>query len=83
MVWLRNRDDFERTALRMNINKEIVEHYTNTSIEVFSKGKSLAEKLFYLVHLGDWLSLYLAQIREIDPVEIRVIDYLKAELGKV
>ncbi|MBK8921010.1 MAG: bifunctional phosphoglucose/phosphomannose isomerase [Saprospirales bacterium] len=83
VVWLRNRDDFERTALRMNINKEIVEHYTNTSIEVFSKGKSLAEKLFYLVHLGDWLSLYLAQIREIDPVEIRVIDYLKAELGKV
>nr|HMU06096.1 SIS domain-containing protein [Saprospiraceae bacterium] len=27
VVWLRNRDDFQRTAVRMNINKEIVEHF--------------------------------------------------------
>ncbi len=83
VVWLRNRDDFARTTVRMNINKEIVEHFTNTSIEVYSKGKSLAEKMFYLVHLGDWMSFYLAQLREVDPVEIKVIDYLKAELAKV
>ena len=83
VVWLRNRDDFSRTALRMDINKEIVEHLTNTSIEVLSKGKSPAEKMFYLVHLGDWMSFYLAGIRNVDPVEIRVIDYLKSELAKV
>jgi len=83
VVWLRNRDDFQRTSLRMDINKEIVEHFTATSIEVWSKGKSLVEKAFYLVHLGDWVSYYLAEIRDVDPVEIKVIDYLKGELAKV
>ncbi|MCB0524844.1 MAG: bifunctional phosphoglucose/phosphomannose isomerase [Lewinellaceae bacterium] len=83
VIWLRNRDDFGRTSIRMDINKEIVEHYTQTSIELWSKGKSLIEKAFYLVHLGDWVSLYLAELRNIDPVEIKVIDFLKGELAKV
>lgn len=83
VVWLRNRDDFHRTSVRMDINKEIVEHFTGSSIEVWSKGKSHIEKAFYLVYLGDWMSYFLAEIRDIDPVEIKVIDYLKGELAKV
>lgn len=83
VIWLRNRDDFPRSAVRMNINKEIVEHFTATSVEVWSKGKSNIEKAFYLVHLGDWVSYFLAELRNVDPVEIKVIDYLKGELAKV
>ncbi len=83
VIWLRNRDDFHRTSVRMDINKEIVEHFTATSIEVWSKGKSQIEKAFYLVYLGDWMSYFLAEIRDVDPVEIKVIDYLKGELAKV
>jgi glucose/mannose-6-phosphate isomerase len=83
VIWLRNRDDFQRTAVRMDINKDIVEHYTQTSIEVWSKGKSLIEKAFYLVHLGDWMSFYLAELHKVDPTEIKVIDFLKGELAKV
>ncbi|TNE60571.1 MAG: bifunctional phosphoglucose/phosphomannose isomerase, partial [Bacteroidetes bacterium] len=50
--------------------------------EVYSKGKSLVEKVFYLVHFGDWLSYYLAEARSVDPVEIKVIEYLKGELAR-
>lgn len=83
VIWLRHRDDYERTAVRMNIIKEIVEHFSGASIEVYSKGKSVAEKMLYLVHLGDWTSLYLAHVRQVDPVEIKVIEYLKNELAKI
>ncbi len=83
VIWLRNRDDFQRTSIRMDINKEIVEHFTGSSIEVWSKGKTQIEKAFYLVYLGDWASYYLADLRSVDPVEIKVIDYLKGELAKV
>jgi glucose/mannose-6-phosphate isomerase len=83
VIWLRHRDDYERTAIRMNITKEIVEHYGGSHIEVWSKGKSAIEKALYLVHLGDWLSVYLAQARQVDPIEIKVIDFLKGELSKV
>lgn len=83
VIWLRNRDDFQRTSVRIDINKEIVQHYTQTSIELWSKGKSLIEKAFYFVHLGDWVSVYLAELRQVDPIEIKVIDFLKGELAKV
>jgi glucose/mannose-6-phosphate isomerase len=83
VIWLRNHDDYPRTAIRTDINKDIVEHYTQTSIEVFSKGKSQIEKALWLVHLGDWVSVYLAELRNVDPVEIKVIDFLKGELAKV
>jgi glucose/mannose-6-phosphate isomerase len=83
IIWLRNRNDFERTSVRMDITKEVVEHFAQTSIEVWSKGKSPVEQALYLVHLGDWLSFFLAQNRQVDPVEIKVIDFLKSELAKL
>ncbi len=83
VLWLRNRDDFSRTAVRLGLNREIVEHYTNASLEVWSKGKSLTEKMLYLTHLGDWTAFYLAEMRGFDPSETKVIDYLKGELAKI
>lgn len=82
-LWLRHRDDYPRTAARIDIVKEIVGHFAGASIEVYSKGRTSIERKLYLVHLGDWLSFYLAQQRQVDPVEIRVIDFLKAELAKI
>ncbi|TNE59646.1 MAG: bifunctional phosphoglucose/phosphomannose isomerase, partial [Bacteroidetes bacterium] len=32
VIWMRNRDDFSRNTIRMDINKEIIEHFTNSSI---------------------------------------------------
>ncbi len=83
VVWLRNKDDYQRTSIRMDLTKEIIAESAGSSIEVWSKGKSPIEKAFYLVHLGDWMSFYLAELRQVDPVEIKVIDYLKGELAKV
>jgi len=83
VVFFRNKDDFPRNAVRMDINKDIINNYTSSIIEVYSKGASLIEKSLYFVHLGDWVSVYLAELRGVDPVEIKVIDFLKSELGKV
>lgn len=83
VIWLRNKDDFQRTSIRMDINKGVVGDLADASVEVWSKGKSPIEKALYLVHLGDWMSFYLAELRQVDPVEIKVIDFLKGELAKV
>jgi len=83
VIYLRNDDDYQRNQVRININKEIISSYTNTIIEIDSKGASLIERAIYLVHLSDWISFHLATLRGVDPVEIKVIDYLKGELGKV
>ncbi len=83
IVWLRHQDEHPRTAVRLNLVKEILQHFVGSSIEVRAKGATAAEQKLYLVHLGDWVSFYLAQQRGVDPVEIRVIDFLKSELAKM
>lgn len=83
VIFFRNKDDHSRNQVRIDINKEIISHYTSTLIEVFSKGNSLVERSMYFVNLGDWISVYLAELRGVDSIEVKVIDFLKGELGKV
>ena len=83
VVFLRNTCDYERVQRRMEINKSIVSQYTSTILEVYSKGNDKIEKTYYHVHLGDWISIFLAKNKGIDAVEVNVIDYLKEELAKV
>ncbi len=83
VVYFRNSDDFKRNEIRIDINKEIIGEYTNSIIELYSKGQSLIERAIYFVHLGDWVSWYLSVLHNVDAVEVKVIDYLKSELAKV
>lgn len=83
VLYLRNDDDYSRNAVRMDINKKIIGQYAGEIIEVYSKGSNLIEKSMYLVHLGDWISWYLSQLRGVDALEVNVIDFLKGELAKV
>jgi glucose/mannose-6-phosphate isomerase len=82
VLYLRNEDDYSRNVTRMEINKKIIGQYVNEIIEVRSKGNTMIERALYLVHLGDWISWYLAQLRGVDALEVKVIDYLKGELAK-
>jgi len=83
VVFFRNNDDYYRTQKRMEINREIIEKYTPHIFEVYSKGTNTIEKSMYLIHLGDWVSVYLAEMKNIDAVEVDVITYLKGELAKM
>jgi glucose/mannose-6-phosphate isomerase len=82
VVILRNEDDYERSVKRIEISKEVFQKYTPNIIEIFSKGNSRIERSLYLIHLCDWISAEIANLRGIDAVEVRVIDYLKGSLAK-
>ncbi|MEY4937931.1 MAG: bifunctional phosphoglucose/phosphomannose isomerase [Bacteroidota bacterium] len=83
VVYFRNQDDFQRNAVRIDINKNIISEYTSTVIELWSKGKNFVEKSLYFVFLGDYITCYLCDLRGFDSIEVKVIDYLKNELSKV
>jgi len=83
VIILRNRDDYDRVQTRMEINKKVIEQYTSNIIEIYSEGESYWEKAFYLIHLTDWVSVFLADLRQLDATEVKVIDFLKGELAKV
>ncbi|MCD6010857.1 MAG: manA [Flavipsychrobacter sp.] len=83
VIILRSNDDYSRVQLRMEINKKVIKKYTSTIIEIYAEGKSYWEQVFYLVHLTDWVSVMLADMRELDATEVKVIDFLKKSLAKV
>lgn len=80
---LRQRDEHPRVEARLNICKAVFDQYAGASIEVIARGNNLIERSFYLVHLVDWTSLELAKLRQVDPSEIRIIDFLKEALKEV
>ncbi|MGI8892587.1 MAG: bifunctional phosphoglucose/phosphomannose isomerase [Bacteroidia bacterium] len=82
VVILRNEDDYERSVKRIEISKEVFQKYTPNILEIYSKGNSRIERSLYLIHLCDWVTAEIANLRGIDAVEVRVIDYLKGSLAK-
>jgi len=82
VVFIRNKSDLPRIQERMELNKKIISKCTTNIYEMWSKGNSNLEKSMYLIHLGDWVSLYLSHLREVDTTEVKVIDFLKGELAK-
>lgn len=83
VLFLRNADDHERNVARIELSKEITSHYAGAVIDLFSKGNTIIEQSLYLVHLLDYVSVYLAELNKVDAVEVKVIDFLKGELAKV
>lgn len=81
-IFLRTKDDYTRNQQRIELNKQIVSKYAGNIVEIWSKGTNLTEHFLYLIHLTDWVSLYIAEIDQRDPVEVKVIDFLKGSLAK-
>jgi glucose/mannose-6-phosphate isomerase len=52
-------------------------------LEAWSKGSDRIERSLYLVHLGDWISIDLSELRNEDATAIPAIIFLKGELAKM
>jgi glucose/mannose-6-phosphate isomerase len=83
VIIFRNNSDYSRSVHRVEVNKEVIRNYTPNIYEIHSKGASYWENAIYLVHLGDWISWYLAQERQVDVMEVKVIDHLKSSLQQL
>ena len=83
VVYFRNKSDFDRNQIRMDINRQVISKFTNNITEVWSKGESQIENTLYHINFGDWVSWYLSEMNNVDAIEIDVINFLKGELAKV
>lgn len=83
VIIIRNEDDHKRSQLRMELCKKLMGEKCDTILEVWSKGSSRLERTMYLNHVGDWLSIDLAEIKNEDATAIPAIIFLKNELSKV
>ncbi|MFI5148490.1 MAG: bifunctional phosphoglucose/phosphomannose isomerase [Bacteroidia bacterium] len=83
IILFRDKEEYERNNARIEINKSVISTYTPNITELWSKGKTMIEKSIYFIHLGDWISVDLAERRGYDANEINVINQLKTHLSKL
>ena len=83
VVILLDKDEYSRNLARVDINKEVIKKYASAITEVYSKGNSTIEKALYFVHLGDWVSVFLGEMRGADLMEVNVINHLKSKLSEI
>ena len=81
-ILIQNESDFYRTKERFSYSKNVFGKYTSNIIDLHSQGDSNLMRSLYLIHLTDWASCYLADLRGVDAVEIEVIISLKSRLAE-
>jgi glucose/mannose-6-phosphate isomerase len=82
VIFLLSDHDHPRVARRMELSETIIRKHTPHIHHYKAKGSSRLEQALYLIHLGDWMTVYLAAFKGVDDIEIEVIDWLKGELAK-
>lgn len=79
-LFLRDERDSERIKKRIEITKSLIGSQLGGVNEIWSNGKSSLARILSLIYFGDFLSVYLAILRGIDPTPVQVITRLKKEL---
>jgi len=83
IVWLLDDIMHPRNKLRHDLTKKIINKLAQYQCDVSSKGDSFIERMFYLTHFGDWVSFWLAIMREVNPTPVANITHLKTVMRKV
>ena len=83
VVFLHFKKDHERVTKRMDLTKDVVSQFASDVQTISSQGDSELQEVLYMVYLTDWVSVYIAENRKVDPIEIKAIDNLKNELSQI
>ena len=81
VVTFKTSFDYERTIKRYELCKPLFTKYSSSVTDIVAKGTSKLEQFFYLINIGDWISCYIADLKNIDAVEVNVITKLKNDLA--
>lgn len=83
VLFILTGNEFQRNKHRIQFMKGLIDALKTDVHEVTALGNNAFEKHFYLIHWGDWLSYYLAELQGLDSVEVTEITNLKLHLDKV
>jgi len=81
-LFLRDASDNKRVQLRFEITKSLLVKGASPVEEIWAQGSSKLEKILSLIHLGDYVSVYLALLGGTDPTPVDAIEDLKKALAK-
>jgi len=75
-------NDAPKIAKRKDVSLMLLEERLSQVLEIFAEGDSLVTRMFSLIYLADFVSIYLALVRGIDPGLVKVIDLFKQKMAE-
>ena len=81
-VFLEDPEQHPRVRRRVEVTADIVSRSGSPVRRVSARGGAPTERLVSLVLLGDMVSLYAAVLRGVDPVDIPLLNEIKAALAQ-
>ncbi len=79
-IIIEDEDDYKRTRKRYSITKEVIEEEGGECKIIKTKGSNLISRSFQTLHLGDWVSYYLALKYDVDPEPVKIVENFKKKL---
>lgn len=80
VLFLHTGDVHPQNSKRFAFSRSVIESKTQHIYELEVNSGSNITRSLYLIHIIDWASYYLAEMRKVDAVEIGVINKLKSSL---
>lgn len=71
-----------RIQKRARLTNEVVKKNKIGTMEYVMRGETKLEQAFELLQLGAWFSLYLGILNQVNPVEIKWVDWFKQKLAE-
>lgn len=81
-LFIDTQDWNPRNNKRLEFSLEVVRSKTDHVMITQAKGNSVIERSLYIIHVVDWASWYLSELKDVDAMDIKVIDSLKNTLSK-
>jgi glucose/mannose-6-phosphate isomerase len=82
VIFIRDSEEPVEIKERIEFMNEIVKKTSVKTLEVWPKGNSKLAKMSSIICIGDFTSVYLAVLRDVDPTPVKTISVLKERLKK-
>ena len=79
-IFLWDRDDHPQVQIQAKLTRQLIEEKMGTGLECRSEGESWWQRLWTLILLGDYASVYMGLLNQEDPTPVEIIEILKERL---
>jgi glucose/mannose-6-phosphate isomerase len=82
VIFIREADEPDEIRRRIEATKELMSDKNIRLFDVWSAGNRRLSKMLSVVSMGDFVSIYLAVLRGVDPTPVQTISVLKDKLRR-
>jgi glucose/mannose-6-phosphate isomerase len=82
ILLIRDRNEPPEIKNRIEAIKSLALTKAQKILEIYAKGESKLARMFSVLHVGDFASVYLAILHNIDPTPVETINKIKEEMKK-